>query len=125
MSEITFVFRLAASELFVRLFHTDVSWLGVVSRALSRFCVSLFLQPDDFAHNVFVFHGGVAAFVHVAILSHSEVLLVFFPASSENQAVACSREILVFSHLLYSYRFVFVKKFKEIALSRKKLFEGF
>ena len=62
---------------------------------------------------------GVAAFARVALLSHSEVLLVFFPAASENEAVACSREILVFSRLLYSQRCVFGKKCKELIVLAK------
>lgn len=32
----------------------------------------------------------------VVLLFHSEVLLVIFPTASENDAVACSREIFVF-----------------------------
>ena len=57
----------------------------------------LFVQPNDFAHDVFVLHDGVEAFARVALLFQRQVLLLFVHAASEDEVGACTRGILVFS----------------------------
>ena len=47
-------------------------------------------------------HGGVGAFVRVALLFERQVLLGFIHAASEDGVGACVREILVISLLFHS-----------------------
>ena len=47
----------------VLLFQTDVlRFLAVFGLSVASAFPVLFLQPDDFAHDVYKLHGGVAAF---------------------------------------------------------------
>ena len=43
--------------------------------------LGLFLQLDDFSHDIFSLHGGVPAFASVALSSHRQVLLDFSQAT--------------------------------------------
>ena len=45
-----------------------------------------FLQPDDFAHDLFALHGGVGAFAGFRLLSHRQVLLGFVHITSEDSS---------------------------------------
>ena len=67
----------------------------------------LFVQPNDFAHDVYVLYVGVEAFARVALLFPREVLLVFVHAASEDEVGAYTRWILVFSISFQSLWYVF------------------
>ena len=69
----------AAWEPFVRLFDTEVCWHRAVVRLwVASVLPGFFLQPSDsVAHDVFALHGGVEAFVCVALLFQRQVLLGF------------------------------------------------
>ena len=67
----------------------------------------MFLQSDDFAHDVYALYGGVEAFAGVALLSHRQVLLSFVHTASEDGVGACTREILVFSRSIHRGTFLF------------------
>ena len=75
-----------ACEPFVRLFDTVQGLLAPRCRsAFSRFCASsLFVQPNDFAHDVYVLYIGVEAFARIALLFPRQVLLIFVHAASED-----------------------------------------
>ena len=69
----------AGWEPFVRMFDTDFCWhLAAVEIWVASVLPGLFLQPHDYTHDVFALHGGVAAFVGVALLSKRQVLLILF-----------------------------------------------
>ena len=55
------------------------------------FLACLFIQSDDFTHDVFTLYGRVEAFAGVALLSHRQVLLGFAHAASEDGVGACNR----------------------------------
>ena len=80
----------------------------------------LFVQPNDFADELYVLHVGVKAFARVALLFQRQVLLVFVHATSEDEVGACTSGILVVSCSFQSLRYVFAsKKFhKGIALAK-------
>ena len=78
----------------------------------------LFVQPNDFADDIFVLHGGVEAFARVALLFQR--LFIFVHAVSEDEVGACTRRILVFSRSFHSQRYVFVlKKLQKVIDSQK------
>ena len=60
-------------------------YLGFEQAACEPF-LRLFLQTNDFVHDVFALHGEVEAFARVLLLSHGQILLVrgFVPVASED-----------------------------------------
>ena len=69
----------AACEHFVRLFDTDICWhLPAVELWVASVLPGFFLQPDDFAHDLFALYGGVGAFAGVPLLSHRQPCSALF-----------------------------------------------
>ena len=72
-------------------FHLQAMLVHVVSEDKVTGFPGLFLQPDDFAHDLC---GLVAVFTRVLFLSYREVLFSFVRTASEYGVGACNREIL-------------------------------